>query len=401
MARKVTALDVKLLVATLPEGTNLSAWCRRLGITRPTAYKWRARYRAEGIAGLEDRSRAPARPHGRSSAEVEDAVVAARKQLAEEGLDCGPASVQSRLLAQGLATPSESTIWRISVRRGLVVPAPAKRPRVWYRRFTRERPNECWQADDTHYLLASDQEVRIINLLDDHSRLNVDSLAVPLCRSERVWESFSRAIERYGVPAEFLNDNGRAYVSPSDQAPVLFQAHLARLGVRQIRSSPFHPQTCGKVERFHQTQRRWLRAQPVAATVAELQGLLDRFRVTYNELRPHRALGRRPPIEVWRAQPPAVPADIVGPDGLRIRFATAHDNGNITTESRSISIGLGVAWANRSVVLLLRGDAAMVIDHLTGEIVRELTIDRSRRYQPSGRRRGGPRQERRNERLKV
>lgn len=125
MARKVTALDVKLLVATLPEGTNLSAWCRRLGITRPTAYKWRARYRAEGIAGLEDRSRAPEHPHGRSSAEVEGAVVAARKQLAEEGLDYGPASVQSRLLAHGLGTPSESTIWRISVRRGLV-PRPGQ-----------------------------------------------------------------------------------------------------------------------------------------------------------------------------------------------------------------------------------------------------------------------------------
>jgi homeodomain-containing protein len=190
MARKVTAMDVKLLVATLPEGTNLSAWCRQLAITRTTAYKWRARYRAEGIAGLEEHSRAPENPFGRSSPGVEDAVVAARKQLAEEGLDYGPASVQSRLLAQGLEAPSESTIWRISARRGLVIPQPAKRPRVSFRRFARERPNECWQGDDTHYLLASAQEVRIINLLDDHSRLNVDSLAVPLCRSERVWESF-------------------------------------------------------------------------------------------------------------------------------------------------------------------------------------------------------------------
>ena len=303
MARKVTAMDVKLLVATLPDGTNLSAWCRQLGITRTTAYKWRARYRAGGIAGLDDRSRAPEHPFGRSSVEIEDAVVAARKQLAEEGLDHGPASVQSRLLTQGLEAPSESTIWRISVRRGLVIPEPAKRPRVSYRRFARERPNECWQGDDTDYLLASRQEVRIINLLDDHSRLNVDSLAVPLCRSERVWQCFSRAIARHGVPAEFLNDNGRAYVSPPGQCPVLFQAHLVRLGVRQIRSSPFHPQTCGKVERFHQTQSRWLRAQPVAATVAELQEQLDCFRVIYNEHRPHRALARRTPIKVWSAAP--------------------------------------------------------------------------------------------------
>ena len=171
MARKVTAMDIKLLVATLPEDAKLAPWCRKLRISRQTAYKWRRRYRDEGVAGLEDRSRAPKQPFGRTGAAVEDAVVAARKQLIEEGLDFGPFSVRCRLDAQVLEAPSESTIWRIGVRRGQVNPQPKKAPRTSYRRFQRERPNECWQGDDTHYVLASGQEVRIINLLDDHSRL--------------------------------------------------------------------------------------------------------------------------------------------------------------------------------------------------------------------------------------
>ena len=295
MAGRVTAMDVKLLVATLPEGTKLAPWCRKLGISRQTAYKWRARYRAEGVRGLEERSRAPRQPAGRTGAGTEDVVVAVRKELAEEGLDCGPASVHDRLLAQGVPAPSEATIWRILVRRGQVVAQPRKRPKATYRRFQRARPNECWQGDDTHYRLASGQEVRIVNLLDDHSRLNVDSLAVALVTSTRVWEAFVRGAGRHGLPAEFLDDNGRAYVSPRDQQPVLFQARLAQLGVHQIRARFHHPQTCGKVERFHQTQRRWLAARPAAATVSELQGLLDQFREVYNLHRPHRALGRRPP----------------------------------------------------------------------------------------------------------
>ncbi len=391
MARKVTAMDIKMLVATLPDDAELAPWCRKLGISRPTAYKWRQRYRDEGVVGLEDRSRAPHRPAGRTEAAVEDAVVAVRKQLIEEGLDFGPFSVRCRLDAQGLEAPSESSIWRILVRRGQISPQPKKRPRVSYRRFERERPNECWQGDDTHYVLGTSQEVRIINVLDDHSRLDVDSLAVIRCTSERVWGCFCRGAERYGLPAEFLDDNGRAYTSAAGHAPVVFEAHLERLGVRQIRSAPYHPQTCGKVERFHQTQRRWLDAQPVAATVAELQVLLDRFRHIYNHQRRHRALQRRTPAEVWAAQAPAAPAVVAGQPPVVISAARVGANGRVDV-GRALSIGLGMPWAHRHVTVIRRGPSATVIDTSTAEIARELTIDPSRRYQPSGRPRARPRQ---------
>ena len=394
MARKVTTMDIRMLVATLPEDANLSKWCRRLGISRPTAYKWRDRYRAEGVAGLEERSRAPERPFGRVSPTIEDAVVAARKQLADEGLDCGPASVHDRLEDLGLTPPSEATIWRIGVRRGQITPQPNKRPRASFGSFQRERPNECWQGDDTHYLLADGKEVRIINIVDDHSRLCVDALAAWTCTSERVWEAFCRGAGRHGLPQEFLNDNGRAYISPAAETPVVFQAHLGRLGVRHLHSSPRHPQTCGKVERFHQTQRRWLNAQPVASTLEELQGLLDRGRVIYNTERRHKSIGRVTPATVWAAQPPAGPC--APPTVARSTITSLRADGNgVVHAATGLKIGLGVVWANATVVVIRRAELAVVIDAVTGEIARELTVDPSRTYQATGARRGGPRQTRR------
>ncbi len=167
---------------------------------------------------------------------------------------------------------------------------------------------------------------------------------------------------------------------------MLFQDRLARLGVHQIRSRPYHPQTCGKVERFHQTQRRWLAAHPRASTLAELQELLDEFRVIYNEARPHRSLGRRTPAQVWAAQRPAGPVTSVDAPVL-ISACQAKANGTVCP-ARHISIGLGVAWAWRHVTVVRRGQWAIVIDTHTGEVARELTIDPDRYYQPTGKPRG-------------
>jgi transposase InsO family protein len=382
MAKEVTAMDIKMLVATLPEDANLAAWCRQLGISRQTAYKWRRRFAAEGPAGLAERSRAPNRPYGRTGTGVEDRVVAIRKQLHEQGLDHGPASVRDRLAAEGTAL-ADATVWRILARRGQVNPQPNKRPRSSWRRFARSRPNECWQGDDTHYVLAGGQEVRVINLVDDHSRLNVDSLAVALCRTGRIWESFCRGADRFGLPAQFLSDNGRAWRSADGSAPVAFQANLARIGVHHIHSAPYHPQTCGKVERFHQTQRRWLEAQPQAATLAELQVLLDAFRAVYNQQRPHRGVGRRTPASVWAAQSPAAPPQAATDPATVIALCQVSAKGAIKPGNR-LKIGLGIAWAGTAVTVIRRGDQATVIDTETGAIIRDLIIDPTRFYQATG-----------------
>jgi transposase InsO family protein len=380
-------MDIKMLVATLPEDANMAHWCRQLGISRQTAYKWRARYRAEGVAGLEDRSRAANTPHGRTASAIEDRVVAIRKRLAEEGLDHGPASVRDRLVADRISV-SDATVWRILTRRGQINPQPAKRPRSSWLRWERERPNECWQGDDTHYILAGGQEVKVINMLDDHSRLNVESLAVVHCYSPRIWEAFTHAAQRHGVPAEFLNDNGRAWRSAEGNAPTVFQAGLARLDVGHIHSSPYHPQTCGKTERFHQTQRRWLDAHPTARTIAELQVLLDAFRDIYNNHRPHRAIGRRTPAEVWAATPPATPARAATEQPATIARCVVSAAGAITAGNR-LKIGVGVQWATHPVVVIRQADQATIIQAETGELIRQFTINPNRYYQPTGKPRRG------------
>jgi transposase InsO family protein len=390
MAQKVTAMDVKLLVATLPDDVKLAPWCRRLGISRQTAYKWRARYRAEGVAGLEERPRAAKRPAGRISAELEDGIVAARKWLCDTGLDGGPASVWSLLTDRGVdGVPSEATIWRVLVRRGQIVPEPKKRPKVAYKRFVRDRPNECWQIDATHTELDSGRVVEIINMIDDCSRLCVESLAVPVCTSPAAWKAFSRAAVRYGLPAELLSDNGAAFRSFTPGArPVVFERNLQTLGIRMLHSRPHHPQTCGKVERFHQSQQKWFSARPAPETLEELQLLLDEFRDIYNHHRPHRGIGRRRPGDVWEMLPKAHPAQIATAHEALVRTHRVGKAGLITV-ARDCVVYVGRKYAANHVITIRRGDQLTIIETETAVIIGALIIDPERRTQttrPSTRR---------------
>jgi transposase InsO family protein len=385
MAPKVTAMDVKMLVATLPDDVKLAPWCRRLGISRQTAYKWRGRYRLEGPAGLEDRSRAAKRPAGRISAELEDRIVALRKWLCEVGLDDGPASIWSWLHDEQVErVPSEATIWRVLVRRGQIVAEPRKRPKVTYQRFERARPNELWQIDATHSTLATGVVVEVINVIDDRSRVCVESLAVAVCTSPSAWKAFSRAAARYGLPAELLSDNGAAFRTvAADAQLVVFERNLHALGIRTVHSRSHHPQTCGKVERFHRTQQRWLAKQPAPNTISELQHLLDQFRDIYNDERPHRSLGRQRPAAVWAALPKAHPTRTAAERNIIVRNHRAKNNGAITLR-RGCIVLLGRAQAGQPVTTILCGDHLIVIAADTAEILRDCTIDPTRTYQNRG-----------------
>ena len=382
MAQKVTAMDVKLLVATLPDDVKLAPWCRRLRISRQTAYKWRARYRAEGVAGLEERPRVAKRPAGRIRAELEDEIVAARKWLCDVGLAGGPASVWSLLTDRGvIGVPSEATIWRVLVRRGQIAPQPKKRPKVALQRFQRDRPNECWQIDATHIELDSGRVVEIINVIDDCSRLCVESLAVTVCTSPAAWKAFSRAAVRYGLPAELLSDNGAAFRSVTLGArPVVFERNLFALGIRTLHSRPHHPQTCGKVERFHQTQQKWFAARPAPKTLHELQQLLDEFRDIYNHHRPHRGIGRRRPSDVWAELLKAHPAHVATAHEALVRNHRVAKAGLITV-ARDCVVYVGRKNAGRQVITIRRGDELTIIDTETAVIIGDLIIDPERRTQ--------------------
>ena len=276
----------------------MTEFCRAHGVSTWFFYDLRRRFGLEGEAVLEPRSRAPKRVANRTPAEVEDRIVEVRKRLEDDGLDAGPATIAYHL---GEGSPSEATIWRVLRRRGFVVPQPRKAPRSAYRSFTAERANECWQIDDTTWSLADGSEVKIINVIDDCTRVAVACRAVPSCTGEAAVAAMVHAADGWGLPERFLSDNA-----------LVFRHHLthtmAALGVGAGHSRPHHPQTCGKVERFHQTEQRFLNKQPTAETIDELQAQLDVFAAIYNHQRPHRALHRRIPAEVWHTTPRSGPA---------------------------------------------------------------------------------------------
>lgn len=250
-------MDIKLAaaVAGAVGRGQVAAFCRGEGISRETFYKWRARYAESGLEGLQERSRRPLRSPNRIDGAVEEAILQARKRLDDSGSDAGPWSIYSALLATGMVPPSESTIYRVLRNRGFIQPQPRKRPKSSWQRFVWERPNDCWQIDATHFQLADGTVVEIINIIDDHSRLLVASRAVPSCLSSLAWSTIVEAFARWGVPARVLSDNGLAFSGARRAVTVSFEANLHHLGVHTITSTPYHPQTCGKVERFHQTSR--------------------------------------------------------------------------------------------------------------------------------------------------
>jgi transposase InsO family protein len=377
-------MDVRLRIAVASEDLNLAAFCREHGLSRQTFYEWRRRYRAEGLDGLEARSRAPKTNPRQTSTAVEDEIVALRKELIDAGLDAGAGTIQWHLGRRGHhKVPSEATIWRVLVRRGFVVPEPRKRPRSAWRRFQASAPNELWQADCIDWVIATGT-VKILSFLDDHSRIALRSKALSEATSEATWDTFCEATEAWGVPLGQLSDNGLNFSGKLRGFEVHFERQLRAAGVVPKTSRPFHPQTCGKVERFQQTLKKWLRRQPLAADLATLQAQLDRFVGHYNHQRPHRAHGRRTPAEAWAATPPAVNLGNVLPSPAQHATVTVGPVGVV--EAGGYLIHIGTEWAGRTArVDHDRTHAAVFIDH---HLVRALTIDPSRRYQPSGRRRG-------------
>jgi hypothetical protein len=273
----------------------------------------------------------------------------------------------------------------VLVRRGFVVPEPRKRPKSSWRRFEASAPNELWQADAIDWVIATGM-VKVLSFLDDHSRIALRVKAVAEATSEATWEVFSDASAAWGVPLGQLSDNGLNFSGRLRGFEVHFETQLRGVGVVPKTSRPHHPQTCGKVERFQQTMKKWLRRRPLARDLLELQAQLDGFVDYYNHHRPHRALARRTPIQAWAATPPAINLGVALPSPARTTIVSVNANGVVQLNRYSIHIG--VEWAHcHGVMHHDDTHAAVFIDH---QLVRALALDTTRRYQPSGRPRGGP-----------
>jgi transposase InsO family protein len=275
---------------------SVTAAAAEYGISRGHLHRLLRRYRDGGLAAIEPRSRRPRTNPRRTPDQVRVRIIALRSELTGRGLDAGPVTIAWHLGREGLAIPSTSTIRRILHAAGLVTPEPRKRPRSSWIRFEASAPNELWQSDVTHWRLADGTEVEICSWLDDHSRYLLACTAFGRVGGDDVVATFSAAGDAHGWPAATLTDNGAVYTSRFTGGRNAFEYLLAYLGIRQKNGAPGHPQTQGKIERFHQTLKRWLGQQPGAAGLAGLQDRLDAFRLAYNEQRPHRATGRVTPV---------------------------------------------------------------------------------------------------------
>jgi transposase InsO family protein len=241
-----------VITAVVVEGRSKSAVARDYGVSRRWVQTLVARYLAEGESAFEPRSRRPHSSPRRTGQAAEDAIVALRKSLTEAGHDAGAETIAWHLRRQsGGSPPSVATIWRILSRRGFVTPQPHKRPRSSWRRFEADLPNEVWQADITHWPLAGGADAEILNIIDDHSRLLAGSTARQIFKAGDVVADLHVAMARHGRPERMLTDNGAVFTGIyRGRGWVALERELTALGITLSHSRPYHPQTCGKVERL-------------------------------------------------------------------------------------------------------------------------------------------------------
>lgn len=379
-----------VVTAVRVQGRTKAEVARDYGVSPRWVYELCRRYEREGEAGLEPRSRRPKTSPHRTPEDLQDEIVELRKDLTDSGLDAGAQTIAVHLRRRHPdgPLPSVATIWRIMTRRGFVTPQPHKRPRSSFIRFEADMPNERWQADITHWRLSSGDAVEILDVIDDHSRFLIASVAKRIFKAADVVASFHEAASAHGFPASLLTDNGAVFTAIPRKGTCAIELETATLGIRYLHSRPYHPQTCGKVERVHQTLKRWLAKHPPVASIAELQAELDRFGAYYNDIRPHRSLERRTPAEAFAARPKATPSlPRVPVDAhVRVRRDKVDITGVITLRhnSRLHHIGLGRRLVGTRVLALVDGLRVRVITE-DGELLRELILDPDRDYQPHGR----------------
>lgn len=359
------------------------------GVSKTWLYELLARYREGGEAALAARSRRPRRSPTQMSVGVEDEIVALRKQLDDLGVDAGAQTISVHLARahDGVSPCSTSTIWRVLKRRGFITAQPHKRPKSSYVRFEATLPNECWQMDMTHVTLKNGRVVEVLNVIDDYSRLCVASVAFVVTTAADVVATFYGAAAQHGFPAAVLSDNGAIFTASFRGDRGALATELATRGITFKHSRPYHPQTCGKVERFHQTVKKFLDHGPPARSLLELQGRLDTFTTYYNEVRPHRARGRITPRAAFSARVKAGPSGVPVRDAgeFRIRHDRVDSAGKVTLRYGGVLRHLGVGRAHRGRrVMLLVADRSVRILSAEGELLRQLTIDPARIYQGQG-----------------
>jgi transposase InsO family protein len=369
-----------MVVAGGLPGVTVTALCTELGISRQTYYRLKRRYDAEGPAGLQPRSRRPHHSPAKTGLGMELEILRLRQELP---VARGAAAIAAELDRLGHTPPAPATIHRILRGAGLVRPAPHKRPRSSWQRFTYPDPNSCWQIDATDWALADGTRATICDVLDDHSRVLAAARVGPPATGATTAlaiTAFTHATTEWGIPARVLSDNGSCFGGVDRRGA--FAQLLAELGVQLIHSRIAHPQTCGKIERFHQTLKQHLTALPPAATCAALQQQIDTFVDFYNHRRRHSALHRATPAQAHQARPAAGPGPTHHAQRGRVTVRTLTVEINNQLRYDQIRIGMGTGQAGARYTLINYGDRLLLLD-TADRPVRALTLTPGKRYYPA------------------
>ena len=371
-----------IVLSLLYEGFTPTQAAARFGVSRRYVHYLLERYKSGGLEALAPRSRRPKSNPRALSQELRGEIIALRHHLLARGLDAGAASIAWHLHEAKLHTPALSTIWRILKAQGLVTPQPKKRPKAYIQRFEAVQPNETWQGDFTHWRLANGSDVEIINWLDDHSRLLLSCTVFKAITGKIVIDSFNEARSEYGTPFSTLTDNGNVYTARFVKGKNGFEYLLSELDIVQKNGSPAHPQTQGKIERFHQTLKKWLSQQMPATSIEKLQEQLDEFRNVYNTQRPHKALEMRTPQSSYEATIKATPKVAKDKEHYRVRHDNVDQFGKLSLRraGKMHHLGVGIENQFKKVYVVVDHYKVSVVEKKTGEVLSKHVIEPTRTY---------------------
>jgi len=377
---------LEILLTPQRDGISVAAVCRRYGVSRQSFYEYRRRLWAEGVPALQPRSTRPTNSPTRTAAEIESLIV----KLRVDNPRCGARTIHTKLVQAGLPQPPVvSTIHRVLQRHGLVVALQHWAPKEW-KRFERKAPNDLWQIDGTMVALTDRSKAWIVDLLDDHARYAIGATAIRRFTVHAAWKAMETAINEYGAPRQLISDNGLQFKSRKGHKPVYFQERLTALNIHQLNSRPRHPQTCGKLERYHRTFKEFYADNGPADTVEALQKLCDQFRWYYNHERPHRSLNQQTPAVVYDASRKMTPQDLRRGGNTGPRVLTVSESGAVKYRQRKINVGMPL-WGHKVRVTEAKG---FVTVHLVDDnrLLREIVeLGPVGTYHGNGNKRGRPR----------
>lgn len=285
------SLREEFVILARQPGANIRELCRRFQISAKTGYKWIRRCEKEGDSELQDRSRCPNNSPWQTPTEMEESIIEVRKKHRR----WGGKKIRAFLLNAGHhGVPAASTTTEVLRRNGLLDPEESLK-HTPFKRYEHEAPNQLWQMDFKGYFQIGEVRCNPLSVLDDHGRFLVSLYACEDQKGTTVRGCLEKTFGEYGLPEQILVDNGPPWGNDRDHPYTQLTVWMMRLGIRVIHGRPYHPQTQGKVERFHRTLDDELLKVETFRDLEHCQRRFDEWREMYNCERPHEALGMKVP----------------------------------------------------------------------------------------------------------